>query len=159
MREPEPSGREDAAPAGRAWQTSVALDGAGTDIAQARHLAADFLARGQAERGLKVSRRGLDLTQLVVSELVTNVCKYAPGPALMNLRVDGDVVEVTVWDSAPVLPVARGADAGRVGQHGLEIVMTVAQDFEARLERFGKSVTARIALTDDPADTPQNDRH
>ncbi|MEV3973052.1 ATP-binding protein [Streptomyces sp. NPDC050698] len=156
MREPDPPGGDAAA---RPWQTSVALDGAGTDIAQARRLAADFLTRGQAEQGLEISPRGFDLTQLVVSELVTNVYKYAPGPARMTLRIDGDVVEVTVWDSDPVLPVARVADAGRVGQHGLEIVMAVAQGFEARQERFGKSVTARIALTEHPADTPHGDRH
>jgi hypothetical protein len=42
----------------------------------------------------------------------------------MDLRIAGDVVEVVVWDSVPVLPVVRAADAGRVGQHGLEIVET-----------------------------------
>jgi hypothetical protein len=47
----------------------------------------------------------------VVSELVTNARKYAPGPVLMELRVSGAVVEVVVWDSDPVLPVARAADA------------------------------------------------
>ncbi|MEE1764728.1 ATP-binding protein, partial [Streptomyces sp. SP17KL33] len=39
------------------------------------------------------------------------------------------------------------ADTGRVGQHGLEIVMAVAQGFEARQEPVGKRITARIALT------------
>ncbi|MGW2836140.1 ATP-binding protein, partial [Streptomyces sp. NPDC001286] len=64
-------------------QTSVALAGDGEDIAHARHLAAGFLARVQAEHGLPVSQRVLDLTQLVVSELVTNARKYAPGPVLL----------------------------------------------------------------------------
>ncbi|MFH9011710.1 ATP-binding protein [Streptomyces sp. NPDC017943] len=128
---------------------TVALDG---DIAKARHLAAEFLARHQAEQGLNISQRSVDLTQLVVSELVTNVRKYAPGRARMDLRIDDDAVEVTVWDSDPVLPVARPADAGRVGQHGLEIVKAVAQDFEARREPVGKSITARVALLDGPDD-------
>ena len=150
MSEPEPLGGSEAAPAGRPLHASVALAGDGTDIARARHLAADFLARNQAEHGLRVSQRGMDLTQLVVSELVTNACKYAPGPALMGLRIDGATVEVTLWDSDPVLPVARAADAGRVGQHGLEIVMAVAQHFEAQREPVGKRITARIALADDP---------
>jgi anti-sigma regulatory factor (Ser/Thr protein kinase) len=92
----------------------------------------------------------MDLTQLVVSELVTNARKYAPGPVLMDLRIAGDPVEVVVWDCDPVLPVARAADAGRVGQHGLEIVMAVAQGFEAHREPVGKRITARIALLDDP---------
>ncbi|MFI0811949.1 ATP-binding protein [Streptomyces echinatus] len=150
MREPEPLGERDAASAGCPLQITVALAGDGTDIARARHLAADFLSRGRSEHALAVSQRGMDLTQLVVSELVTNACKYAPGPALMGLRIDGGAVEVTVWDSDPVLPVARAADAGRVGQHGLEIVMAVAQGFQAQREPVGKRITARIPLTDAP---------
>ncbi|MFF3849896.1 ATP-binding protein [Streptomyces sp. NPDC002328] len=130
-------------------QTTVALEGDGTCIARGRHLAAGFLTRVQAEHGLPVSQRVMDLTQLVVSELVTNARKYAPGPVLMDLRIVGDAVEVVVWDGDPVLPVARAADAGRVGQHGLEVVMAVAQGFEAQREPVGKRITARIALLDD----------
>ncbi|MFJ4467597.1 ATP-binding protein [Streptomyces sp. NPDC089424] len=129
-------------------RTAVALEGDGTAIAKARHLAVAFLTRCRSEHGLPVSTRAIDLAQLVVSELVTNARKYAPGPALMDLRIDDDAVEVSVWDSDPVLPVARAADAGRVGQHGLEIVMAVVQSFEAHREPVGKRLTARIALTD-----------
>ncbi|MEW2289314.1 ATP-binding protein [Streptomyces sp. NPDC047841] len=139
-----------AAPDRPVVRTSVALAGDGTDIAHARHLAARFLAGVQAGHGLPVSERAMDLTQLVVSELVTNAHKYAPGPALLDLRVTGDTVEVAVWDSDPTLPIARAADVGRVGQHGLEIVMAVAQGFEAQREPVGKRITARIALADDP---------
>ncbi|MFB6638931.1 ATP-binding protein [Streptomyces chartreusis] len=149
---------EDGSAGGRrsALQTTVALEGDGTTIAQARHLAADFLKRTQVKHGVGVSQRGMDLAQLVVSELVTNARKYAPGPVLMHLRIDGDVVEVEVWDSDPVLPVARAADASRVGQHGLEIVMAVARGFEAQRKPVGKRITARIALLDDGTqDRPQ----
>ncbi|WUI51771.1 ATP-binding protein [Streptomyces sp. NBC_00414] len=130
-------------------QETVLLGGEGPVIAEARHRAADFLARVQGEHGLSVSARTMDLTQLVVSELVTNAYKYAPGPVRMQLRIAGNLVEVAVWDSDPVLPVARAADAGRVGQHGLEIVKAVAQDFEIQQEPVGKRITARIALLDD----------
>jgi anti-sigma regulatory factor (Ser/Thr protein kinase) len=130
-------------------QTTVALQGDGAAIAQARHLAAGFLSRARDERGLPVSQRSMDLTQLVVSELVTNARKYAPGPVLMGLRINGGMVEVVVWDSDPVLPVARAADAGRVGQHGLEIVMAVAEGFEAQRVSVGKRVSARIGLADE----------
>ncbi|MEU0030893.1 ATP-binding protein [Streptomyces sp. NPDC006335] len=138
------------APGEQAIQTTVALEGDGTCIARARHLAAGFLTRVQAEHGLPVSQRAMDLTQLVVSELVTNALKYAPGPVLLDLRIAGDAVEVMVWDSDPVLPVPRAADVGRVGQHGLEIVMAVAQGFQAQREPVGKRITARIALLDEP---------
>ncbi|MGW7049504.1 ATP-binding protein [Streptomyces avermitilis] len=137
-------------PAADPIRTTVALDGDGVCIAEARHLAAGFLTRVQAEHGLPVSARAMDLTQLVVSELVTNARKYAPGPVLMELRIAGATVEVIVWDSDPVLPVARAADAGRVGQHGLEIVLAVAQSFEVQREPLGKRITARITLADAP---------
>ncbi|MDI1459231.1 ATP-binding protein [Streptomyces sp. NPDC003388] len=148
--EPLPVGEDGTTPGKWTVQTTVALDGDGADIAQARHLTAEFLTRVQTEHGLPVSQRAMDLTQLVVSELVTNARKYAPGPVLLDLRITGDTVEVMVWDSDPVLPMAKAADAGRVGQHGLEIVMAVAQGFEAQREPVGKRVTARIALADDP---------
>ncbi|MFJ5534073.1 ATP-binding protein [Streptomyces sp. NPDC093261] len=134
----------------QAIQTTVALDGDGTVIPRARHLAAEFLARVQADHGLPVSQRAMDLTQLVVSELVTNAHKYAPGPVLLDFRIADDTVEVAVWDSDPVLPIAKAADVGRVGQHGLEIVMAVCQGFELQREPVGKRITARIALLDDP---------
>ncbi|CAL9662650.1 ATP-binding protein [Streptomyces sp. Tu 3180] len=149
-----PAGGDGTLPFERLIQTTVALDGDGADIAHARHCAAGFLARVQAEHGLPVSRRALDVTQLVVGELVTNARKYAPGPLLLGLRIIGDLVEVVMWDSEPVLPIARAADAGRVGQHGLEIVMAVSQGSEVQREPVGKRVTARIALLDDPGGIP-----
>ncbi|MEU3342222.1 ATP-binding protein [Streptomyces sp. NPDC006668] len=141
------------APPGCVLQKSVALEGDGACIAQARHLAADFLTQAAAGHGVVFSARVLDLTQLVVSELVTNARKYAPGPVLLELRIAGGVVEVVVWDSEPVLPAARPADAGRVGQHGLEIVAAIAQSVEAVREAVGKRITARVTLTDTPDET------
>ncbi|SEC11734.1 hypothetical protein SAMN05216532_0522 [Streptomyces sp. 2231.1] len=129
---------------------TLALDGHGSCIAEARHMAAGFLTRMRAEHDVAVSQRAVEVTQLVVSELVTNAQKYAAGPILLDLRITGDLVEVQVWDSDPVLPVARAADAGRVGQHGLEIVMALCQGFEAMREPVGKRLTARLALTEDP---------
>ncbi|MFF7334790.1 ATP-binding protein [Streptomyces sp. NPDC090306] len=139
-------------------QTTMALDGDTGRIVRARRRAAGFLAELQSVHGFPVSQRALDVTQLVVSELVTNAYKYAPGPALLDLRVDGGLIEVAVWDTDPNLPLARAADTGRVGQHGLEIVMKLAQRFEVRREPVGKRVTVGIALTDDPDGAPSGRR-
>ncbi|MFD4550456.1 ATP-binding protein [Streptomyces sp. NPDC058466] len=133
-------------------ETAVALEGDPASIARARHTAADFLARVRDGAGAPVSARARELTQLVVSELVTNVVKYAPGPVLLGVRIAGDTVEITVWDSDPQLPVARPLDPGRIGQHGLEIVLAVAQDVEVRRERVGKRVIVRLALLDEDED-------
>ncbi|MFF3153247.1 MULTISPECIES: ATP-binding protein [unclassified Streptomyces] len=133
-----------------ALQTSAALEGDSACIAQARHLAADFLVLVRDEHGVQVARRAQDIVALVVSELVTNSLKYAPGRVLLSLRIEGQTVKISVWDSDPVLPTARAADAGRVGQHGLEIVLAVAASFEARKESVGKSITVGVTLLDLP---------
>ncbi|MFR0357212.1 ATP-binding protein [Streptomyces sediminimaris] len=138
----------DTAPA----DVSIALDGADGCIAGARDRTLDFLHRARADNGLPVSARAMDLAQLVVSELVTNALKYAPGPVLLRLRIADGAVEIEVWDSDPTLPFARAADRERVGQHGLEIVMAVVRSFEARREAVGKRLTVRLALTGDPGD-------
>ncbi len=135
-------------------EVTVALDGADGCIADARSQTSKFLARVQGERGLPVSARTMDLGQLVVSELVTNALKYAPGPVLLHLRIQDGMLEIQVWDSDPTLPLARAADAGRVGQHGLEIVMAVVQGFEAHRESVGKRITVRLALFDGLPDFP-----
>ncbi|MFJ9831913.1 ATP-binding protein [Streptomyces sp. NPDC101169] len=129
-------------------RAAAALDGQSPCIAEARRLAAGFLSRMRTEHRVPVSQRAVELTQLVVSELVTNARKYASGPILLDLRLADDSVEVQVWDSDPALPVVRAADAGRVGQHGLEIVKAVCQSVEAVRETVGKRMTARLALAD-----------
>ncbi|MGW0330777.1 ATP-binding protein [Streptomyces sp. NPDC003011] len=126
----------------------VALDGEEGCIAQARHHAAAFLTRVQVEHGLEVSARAMDLTQLVVSELVTNAHKYAPGPVQMELRTVGTAVEAVVWDRDPTVPHAWSADPRRIGRHGLEIVKAVTEDLSVRREPTGKRITARITLSD-----------
>ncbi|MEU9882562.1 ATP-binding protein [Streptomyces phaeochromogenes] len=131
-------------------RVSQAYEGRAGDIAQGREVARGFLTRLQSVHGLPVSARAMDVVQLVVSELLTNACKYASGPCLLDLELAGGRVEVTVWDSEPVLPVARAADPGRIGQHGLEIVMAVCQSFAVHREPVGKRTTAAVMLADDP---------
>jgi anti-sigma regulatory factor (Ser/Thr protein kinase) len=127
-------------------QASHALVGDDGCIAEARHLAMAFLSRARTVHDVSVSSRAMDLTQLVVSELVTNALKYAPGPVLMDLRVVDGMVEVTVWDSDPTVPAAREADPGRIGQHGLEIVTRITEHLSVRREPVGKRITALLSL-------------
>ncbi|WP_234443276.1 ATP-binding protein [Streptomyces cellulosae] len=129
-------------------RAGYALDGEGGCIADARHHADALLEKAHADHDLPVSARARDLTQLVVSELVTNALKYAPGPVLMELRISAHAVDVVVWDSDPTVPVARAADPDRIGQHGLEIVKAVTEWLFTEQEPVGKRITARIALCD-----------
>ncbi|MET7686865.1 ATP-binding protein [Streptomyces sp. NPDC005483] len=136
-----------------AHPTHVDFALAGDDgcIAQARDQATGFLTRLRDKHGLDVSPYTVGMTQLIVSELVTNALKYAPGPVLMELRVTGPRVEIVVRDSNPIMPSAHPTDPDRVGRHGLEIVRAVAQDLDIQRQPVGKRVTARIALSGVPA--------
>lgn len=131
-------------------ETMVALDGEDGCIARARRLTHEFLSRVQHRDGLTVSARAMDLSQLVVSELVTNALRYAPGPVLLHLRIAGAAVEIAVWDSDPVLPTPHAPDPTRVGQHGLEIVRAVAEYLDVTREPIGKRIVARLGLSDRP---------
>ncbi|WP_406004728.1 ATP-binding protein [Streptomyces sp. NBC_00637] len=130
-------------------RAGYALGGDDACIATARHHAVAFLDRAHTEHHLPVTARARDLTQLVVSELVTNARKYAPGPVLLELRINAHAVDVVVRDSAPAVPAVRAADPGRIGQHGLEIVKAVAEELLIEREPGGKRITARITLSDD----------
>ncbi|MFD8725292.1 ATP-binding protein [Streptomyces sp. NPDC059629] len=134
---------------GKDLSVAAAFEGS-EDIAEARDLARSFLTDIQAVHGLPVSVRAMGIVQLVVSELVTNARKYAPGPCLLTLEVRDGAVEVTVWDSEPALPIAKPTDPDRVGQHGLEIVMAVSRSIEMHREPVGKRIKAAVVLADDP---------
>ncbi|PPS86946.1 ATP-binding protein [Streptomyces sp. MH60] len=131
-------------------KVSAEYQGRPGDIARGRELAGAFLARVREAQGAAVSDRAVEVVQLVVSELLTNACKYAPGPSLVELELAEDRVEVTVWDSAPVLPVPATADPGRIGRHGLEIVTAVCESFEVHREPVGKRMRAAVGLTGQP---------
>ncbi|MDX3129210.1 ATP-binding protein [Streptomyces europaeiscabiei] len=135
-------------------KSSAVYDGSPGDIARGRAMARAFLVHLQSVRHLPVSTRAMSAVQLVVSELLTNACKYAPGPCLLDLEVSGGSVQVTVWDSDPRLPVPAAAEPSRVGQHGLEIVMAVCQSYEVHREAVGKSTTAAVMLADDAGGRP-----
>jgi len=74
---------------------SAAFEGS-AEIAEARDMARSFLISVQAQHGLPVSARAISTVQLVVSELVTNARKYAPGPCLLDLEIIEDAVQITV---------------------------------------------------------------
>ncbi|MET9513206.1 ATP-binding protein [Streptomyces flavidovirens] len=94
-----------------AW-AGVAYDGNLEWIGDARRFVTGFLTQLDQEHRIEVPARAAGVAELVVSELVTNVCKYAPGPCVVNVEVAGSVLEITVWDTNPVLPVVCAPDPG-----------------------------------------------
>ncbi|MFH8462544.1 ATP-binding protein [Streptomyces sp. NPDC017991] len=128
--------------------TVVVEDAAG--IGDSRDAAREFLKTLQVKHGVPVSSRAIGTVQLVVSELVTNARKHAPGPCVMTLEAGEEAVAVTVWDSGATLPQILPPNPARVGQHGLEIVMAVCRSFEIHREPVGKRIRASVVLADDP---------
>ncbi|MFJ4715530.1 ATP-binding protein [Streptomyces sp. NPDC088785] len=133
-------------------EISVALDGGTGCIGQARDTAARFLTEARDVHRVAVAERAVQNAQLVVSELVTNVVKYAPGPALLQMRIQDGLVLVEVWDSDPRQPAVRDTDPQRIGQHGLEIVSLLARSLTVQPTSVGKRVTVSLDLT--PSTSP-----
>lgn len=123
----------------------AAFDGRPGTTAQARDFAAGFLAAARAEHGTLFPDRLVDVVRLVVSELMTNAGKYAPGPYLLELELTDEAVRVTVWDTEPDPPAPREPDPARIGQHGLEIVLALCERFDVERRAGGKRVSALIA--------------
>ncbi|WP_329129750.1 ATP-binding protein [Streptomyces sp. NBC_01476] len=133
-------------PAGQGIWAGSAYDGQTGAIAEARAFTAAFLERARTLHGARVPEQADADAQLVVSELVTNAFKYAPGPCALDLEIRGPVLEITLWDTNTALPIARAAEPGRIGQHGLEIVFALADGFDVRREPVGKRITVTLAL-------------
>ncbi|MFE1290241.1 ATP-binding protein [Streptomyces sp. NPDC058751] len=127
-------------------EASLALDVDGSRISQARRLAASFLTTMRDTHGVPVADPAVEIVQLIVSELVTNARKYAPGPALLRLRITGNALRIELWDSNPVPPAVRAPDPRRIGQHGLEIVTALARNVTTEATAAGKRVIATVAL-------------
>ncbi|MFD6294200.1 ATP-binding protein [Streptomyces sp. NPDC060235] len=142
----EVSEGDEARPRTAPLETSLSLDGDSSRIAQARHVATAFLVQARDHAGVPVAQATIEIVQLIVSELVTNARKYAPGPSVLTLRIYNALLTVELWDSSPVIPAAKTLNPERVGQHGLEIVAALAQTLTTEPTVNGKRITARIAL-------------
>ncbi|MFF1872451.1 ATP-binding protein [Streptomyces sp. CB03911] len=128
------------------FRAGAAFDGAPGTAAAARRFADDFLAEAQTRHGVPVTAALAGTVRLVVSELVTNAAKYAPGPCLLDLELTVDDIRVTVWDTEARLPAPRSPDPARVGQHGLEIVLAVCRRYDIERHAGGKRVRAHLPL-------------
>ncbi|MEV1025930.1 ATP-binding protein [Streptomyces sp. NPDC050264] len=144
--EPTPGASASSSSGAGPLEVAISLDGTRGCIAQARQAAAHFLAQAREQHQVTVAARAVENTQLIVSELVTNAVKYAPGPGLLQLRISEGTVQVEVWDSDPVLPAALAANPERVGQHGLEIVTILAHSLTMQPTVVGKRITAALHL-------------
>ncbi|MEU9554019.1 ATP-binding protein [Streptomyces fumanus] len=114
-------------------------------IPASRDLVQAFVARLR-EAGVEVSGSFLDAARLVVSELVTNAARHAPGPCRLRLALVEDQVEIAVTDTGEGFPTFLPPDPQRVGRHGLEIVTRLCDELITKPHDRGKTVYARLPL-------------
>jgi anti-sigma regulatory factor (Ser/Thr protein kinase) len=117
------------------------LEGAPHDPFEARRFAQQRLAEWD------VGTTTCDVALLLVSELVTNAIKYAPGPIVVELEVAGEFLRVAVQDRAahavpaPVPIVETTAESGR----GLALVSQLSRRWGSGLVDDGKVVWFELA--------------
>ncbi|MCM2416808.1 ATP-binding protein [Streptomyces sp. RKAG293] len=123
----------------RPKQVSVNFDGASSCIAAARDAASAFL-HGHAPPAHPTFH---DDVLLVVSELVTNAVRHAPGPLTLRLALLCDRIEITVRDTDPRSPAPRTPDP--TGGRGWPIIQSLACDVRVIPDHDGKTVHAELA--------------
>jgi serine phosphatase RsbU (regulator of sigma subunit)/anti-sigma regulatory factor (Ser/Thr protein kinase) len=80
------------------------------------------------------------VTELLVSELVTNAIKYANGEILLRLVLETDRLVCEVHDSSPALPRVLQVDRDAENGRGLHVVSQLAARWGARRTHSGKVV-------------------
>ncbi|QMU76792.1 ATP-binding protein [Streptacidiphilus sp. PB12-B1b] len=84
--------------------------------------------------------------ELLVSELVTNAVRHAPGPLTLTLCCD-QYVEVAVTDTSVTAPTAREPDLAGGGGFGWHLVTALADQVRVNLAPpHGKTVSAAVTL-------------
>jgi signal transduction histidine kinase len=114
-------------------------------IGEARDFTGAFLDRA-AVRGVAVAavKRGDAL--LVVSELVTNAVRHAPGPCTLALDLQDGLLQIAVSDTSGSTPQPQTFGPERIGQHGLEIVLALCTRVNTSTHDRGKTVRAHLLV-------------
>ncbi|KDN77877.1 ATP-binding protein [Streptomyces olindensis] len=84
--------------------------------------------------------------ELVVSELVTNALRHAPGICGLTLRLTDSDLLISVWDGSPDAPLLKKPDRHRIGGHGLHLVHSICDRVVVTPRGRGKEVTACLRL-------------
>ncbi|MFB7862865.1 SpoIIE family protein phosphatase [Streptomyces sp. NPDC056069] len=117
----------------------------------------DPRAAGQARRYIReqLAVWGLDelamTTELIASELIGNVVRYAKGPVRLRL-LHSAVLICEVYDGSLATPRIRHAAETDEGGRGLQLVAALSQRWGARYTADGKCIWTEQALSGAPAD-------
>ncbi|MFC8452339.1 ATP-binding protein [Kitasatospora sp. NPDC057223] len=120
----------------------AAFDGGPGSCVRARESAALFLNTLAAQTPAREAGAA-DQVLLVVSELVTNSVRHAPGPFVLILRAQPDGVRISVRDTSEVLPTPRTPDLVNGGGFGWPaIIQCLATDIDVVTHPGGKEIHA-----------------
>jgi anti-sigma regulatory factor (Ser/Thr protein kinase) len=119
----------------------LVLDGIVVDPLNARRFARSQLTEWNVETSTS------DVAVLLVSELVTNAVRYAPGPIVVELSVADDVLRVAVQDAAAdtPLPVVQEIQPTAESGRGLVMLAALARAWGYRRVDDGKQVWFELA--------------
>jgi anti-sigma regulatory factor (Ser/Thr protein kinase) len=120
-------------------EVCVDFDGVASCIAEAREAAVAFL-RLHVPHARTTFR---DDVLLVISELVTNAVRHAPGPLTLKLGLLPGGIGITVRDTSPSPPHSRTPD--RTGGRGWPIVQSLARRVRVVPGPNGKTVHVELA--------------
>ncbi|MFI8004767.1 ATP-binding protein [Streptomyces sp. NPDC086010] len=134
-------------PSSEVLLTAEVFDGEPGCIAQARALAERFLGRLVSEWLAVLGEHTRSDLMLAVSELITNADRYSHGPYLLELEGNARRISVTVYDTSTALPVLYSPDPGRLGGHGMEIVVALCDRLTAERVPVGKRIRAEFQLS------------
>ncbi|HEY3479991.1 MAG TPA: ATP-binding protein [Streptomyces sp.] len=121
---------------------AVGFDGGPGCIAAAREAAVSFLRR-HAPKAPDVRGTFHGDAVLVVSELVTNAVRHAPGAFVLELSLLAGGIEIAVHDTNPNPPQVRPPD--RTGGRGWPLVQSLAHQVRVIRRSDGKAVHAELA--------------
>jgi anti-sigma regulatory factor (Ser/Thr protein kinase) len=115
------------------------LDGLHGSVGAARDFASAFFA----DTNETLPEPVLADVLLVVSELVTNAVRHAPGPCTLTLTRDTEQVTIAVSDGFAALPAPRSADlASGTGGFGWQLLRNLARHVRITARPNGKTITA-----------------
>ncbi|HEX4091381.1 MAG TPA: ATP-binding SpoIIE family protein phosphatase [Trebonia sp.] len=112
---------------------SFSLEPELSSVRQARAMIRDPLKRWGLEDLIPV-------TELLVSELVTNAIKYANGETTLQLILEPDILTCEVHDTSPALPRVLQVDKDAENGRGLHVVSQLSARWGARRSHGGKVV-------------------